>query len=82
MFKNPGKKIQLIAIALFIAGCIYSLVFSISLSTDPSLTNTTSFHLGLFALVLLCGVFISYIIALFVYSWGELVENTAKKSRE
>jgi len=82
MFKNPGRKIKLFAIALFIAGCFYSLIFSISLSTDPNLIKNASFHPVLFALVLFFGVFISYIIALFLYSWGELVENTANKNEE
>lgn len=79
MFKNSGRKIQLLAIAMFIAGCFYSLYFAISASTDPVITKNSSFHFVLFAMVLLCGVFISYIIALLVYSWGELVENSKKE---
>ena len=82
MFKNSGRKIQRLASAMFIAGCFYSLIFSISLSTDPAITPHTSFHFGFFALLLFCGVGVSYIIALLVYSWGELIENTSKNKKE
>lgn len=82
MFKNSGRKIQKLAIAIFIAGCFYSLIFSIMLSTDPDITLNVPFHFWLFAIILLCGCGISYIIALLVYSWGELIENTSKNKNE
>ncbi len=69
MFKNPGGTIKVFAIIFFILMALGSFIGGIVLWSD--------YENGVFALLTLGGPLFSYLICLFLYGFGELIENTA-----
>ncbi len=68
MFKNPGGTIKVFAIIFFILMALGSFIGGIVLWSD--------YENGVFALLTLGGPLFSYLICLFLYGFGELIENT------
>ena len=70
MFKNPGAKLKSIAITSFIVDCISAVIGGIVLLSNDY--GWAGF------ITLIGGLFVSYVIALLIYGFGELVENSGK----
>ena len=71
MFENPGGKIKVIAIIAFIIECIGAFIVGISASaSNPG---------GLIGiLIIIGGILASYVLNLFFYAFGDLVEKMTK----
>lgn len=81
MFKNVGNKIQSFAKFVFIFGTIVAAIAAIVFilaaigAGEPALTTIYIIY-GLMVLIL--GPIISWINALFIYGFGQLIVNTDK----
>ena len=70
MFEDPGRKIKAVAKLFFVLGCIPFVVLGILVLVNP---NTRGYCILFWVL----GPFFSYVFALLIYGFGELVENSA-----
>ena len=79
MFENPGKKIKSLAVVVFVVNVIACLILAFALGTDSYYYygSHTEFN-GLFYLFFFVGPPASYVECLFLYGFGELIENSAK----
>ena len=73
MFRNPGKKIKTLSIILFYINCVVSLIGSFALSN-----SLFGFDFFSFLFALAGGLLVSFVLSLFLYGFGELIENSAK----
>ncbi len=73
MYDNIGEKIKSLAFVIFVIGTISSIIYGISVLSKP-------FGI-LFALIIFfIGPISSYIISLFVFGFGELIENSGNNT--
>ena len=68
MFKDVGLKIRMFSIVLFAIEFIGSIVAAVLL--------WDSIETGFALLILIGGVFVSYLSALILYGYGQLIENS------
>lgn len=83
MINNPGGHIKLVAKAVFVMGMIGSIAGAILAGTV--LENIFDSKAIVFLIGIACvlvGALITWIISLFLYSWGEVVESVAYLSEE
>lgn len=85
MFEESGKKLQSIAIIVFIVNVIAFIILAITFGWTKetysgwySTHTETVFHAGAFFGFLLGGIGGSYVECLALYAFGELVENSSK----
>lgn len=71
MYNNVGQKIKGVAIGLFLSEAVGAIVSGIALMA----TDEDFILLGI--LLLVVGPFVAYLMSLFVYGFGELIEKTA-----
>ncbi|MBR2175651.1 MAG: zinc ribbon domain-containing protein [Clostridia bacterium] len=85
MFNNPGGKLKEYGYTVFIIGIIVSVISGIVIWTNGNLLQKISggsiggFNFWIFivgAIIIAVGIFGSYILAIFIVSFGELVENS------
>ena len=75
MFQNIGKIIKGIAIALLIIGTIGSLILGFSLVNEGiNIPVDRPFWLG--PLIATIGILTSFLISVFIYGFGQLIENS------
>jgi len=89
LFDNPGKKIKTIAIVCFVvivvASVICAVSFGISKRFIPDYSNYShsyykrTLHPKVFFPILIGGSFAAYVSSLFLYGFGELIENSKKQ---
>lgn len=79
MFKNVGGKIKIIAIIIFILGVVSSMGGSI-VGAIIATTFIDDFVLLilLFLFCSLCGILMTWIFSIFIYGFGQLIENSDK----
>lgn len=79
MFKNSGTKLKSIAVIFFIISLIGFIALAFRLYTEPYRYNGLGFvftsMLGFFV-VLIVGIVFSYVECLFIYTVGDIWENT------
>lgn len=80
LFQNPGKKIKSLSIILFCINCILSLFGAFVLGRVSSVSHYGNGVIVLitFLLVLIGGLLVAFVLSLFLYGFGELIENSAK----
>ena len=80
LFQNPGKKIKSLSIILFCINCILSLIGAFVLGRVSSVSHYGNGVIVLitFLLVLIGGLLVAFVLSLFLYGFGELIENSAK----
>lgn len=72
MFNSPGKKLKGLAKAAFIAECIASVLTAIYFLIEEDYLIAVAALVG--------GVVTAYVTSLFIFAFGELVENSSKPS--
>ena len=69
MFKNPGEKIKVVAIVLFVLGVSGSVIYGIvTIALNPSLLLIT-------LLRIIIGIAASWLSSLLIYGFGELISS-------
>ena len=76
-FDNPGGKIKMVAKVLFIIGIIFSILgwFYFLLESRDAQDNQV-FLINISMIVLIAGSISSWLINLFIYGFGSLIENS------
>lgn len=69
MFNNVGEKIKGVAVIWFVLSLIASVILGLATAESGGI------------LFLLIGVVVSWVTALFLYGFGELIESTAENKR-
>lgn len=80
MFINIGKKIKIFAKILFWLGITSGVIASIVMFCLPDETNLHlhNLYIGLGFAFLFGAPLIFYLLSLFIFSWGEMVDNVGK----
>lgn len=92
MFENAGKKLQSIAVTVFVINVIAFIILAIAFGwtkesyswrygTYTGTSTETVFNPGPFFGFLIGGIFGSYVECLALYAFGELVENSVQTER-
>ena len=83
MYSKVGGKIKVLAIVEFILGVIVSIATGFLLgsasgqvSSYMSYSRSSSFSWGIFILVVVVGFILSWLSSLFIYGYGQLIEDT------
>ena len=71
MFTNIGGKIKVLAKVLCILGIVASIVAGNILATN----YFSSSFLSSLVIIVICGSLLSWVCSIFVYGFGELIEN-------
>ena len=74
MYKNIGKKIENVAIGWFILTSLSSILLALFIC--DSFTAHFAIQTLLFIIIVSLGIFISWVISLFIYGFGRLIENS------
>lgn len=81
MFDNVSSKIKALALCIFWGGCIASIIGTIILAANAlehaysQIENLASLSIKSLLLIII-GPIASYISAIFIYGFGQLIENT------
>ena len=81
MFENPGKKLKSFASILFCISAIGCVIGGISVINSGS-TRYGNPLVGIGLVLIVGGVIVSYVMSLFIYGFGELIENSKGKNSE
>lgn len=72
MFERPGKIIKIVAIIHFWIICIFGTIGGVLFATIVEMDASYIIGLG----IALASVFVAYISSLFIYSYGQFVDNS------
>ena len=82
MFTDPGKKIKILAKVFFAVMTVASIILAFVFGTYSSYSfrsgSSTEFIHAIFWPLLLGGPLFAYISSLFIYGFGQLIENTGR----
>lgn len=79
MFNDPGKKIQAVAVGLFVVGAILDVIGSalaLALVLESELIDPL-LAFPLFLLCLVVAILLSWVTGLLIYGFGELIDKTS-----
>lgn len=83
MFKNVGKKIKKLAKVVFIVGIIVFTIVNlfVSIIIGKIIYAPAGFVVLLIFGIAIAGVILTYISSLFIYGFGELIDNSQKLAK-